>query len=81
MGSNSFGHTGTLRLSVLVPSLVMHTLLAFTGFTGTSVWCDPDQQLIVTLLTNRVYNGREGTAGIMSLRNEVADVAFSACCE
>jgi CubicO group peptidase (beta-lactamase class C family) len=29
-----------------------------TGFTGTSVWCDPDRDLVVTLLTNRVYHGR-----------------------
>ena len=29
-----------------------------TGFTGTSLWVDPDQELVVTLLTNRVYHGR-----------------------
>lgn len=29
-----------------------------TGFTGTSVWVDPDQDLTVVLLTNRVYFGR-----------------------
>jgi len=29
-----------------------------TGFTGTSVFCDPKRELIVVLLTNRVYNGR-----------------------
>ncbi len=29
-----------------------------TGFTGTSLWCDPDQDLVVALLTNRVYHGR-----------------------
>lgn len=28
------------------------------GFTGTSLWCDPDRELIVTLLTNRIYHGR-----------------------
>jgi CubicO group peptidase (beta-lactamase class C family) len=28
------------------------------GFTGTSVWCDPDRDLVVTLLTNRIYHGR-----------------------
>ena len=28
------------------------------GFTGTSIWCDPDRELTVTLLTNRIYNGR-----------------------
>lgn len=29
-----------------------------TGFTGTSLWVDPDAGLVVTLLTNRVYMGQ-----------------------
>ena len=29
-----------------------------TGFTGTSLWIDPHQQLVTALLTNRVYHGR-----------------------
>ncbi len=29
-----------------------------TGFTGTSLWVDPDAKLTVVLLTNRVYFGR-----------------------
>jgi len=30
-----------------------------TGFTGTSIWIDPDQQLFVVFLTNRVHPTRE----------------------
>jgi len=30
-----------------------------TGFTGTSVWVDPERQLVVALLTNRVFFGRD----------------------
>ena len=30
-----------------------------TGFTGTSLWIDPHQQLVTALLTNRVYHGRQ----------------------
>ena len=30
-----------------------------TGYTGTSLWCDPDQDVAVALLTNRVYWGRD----------------------
>lgn len=30
-----------------------------TGFTGTSLWCDPERDLAVALLTNRVYWGRD----------------------
>jgi CubicO group peptidase (beta-lactamase class C family) len=28
-----------------------------TGFTGTSMWIDPERELIVVILTNRVYQG------------------------
>ena len=31
-----------------------------TGFTGTCLWVDPARALVVALLTNEVYNGREG---------------------
>ncbi|MBZ0297543.1 MAG: beta-lactamase family protein [Anaerolineae bacterium] len=30
-----------------------------TGFTGTSLWIDPEKRLVVACLTNRVYPGRE----------------------
>jgi CubicO group peptidase (beta-lactamase class C family) len=30
-----------------------------TGFTGTSLWVDPDRRLVVALLTNAVYRGRD----------------------
>jgi len=30
-----------------------------TGFTGTSLWIDPERDLVVACLTNEVYNGRE----------------------
>ncbi len=30
-----------------------------TGFTGTSLWIDPERELVVALLTNEVYHGRE----------------------
>jgi CubicO group peptidase (beta-lactamase class C family) len=35
-----------------------------TGFTGTSVWVDPEANVVVTLLTNRVFSG-EGKPGGM----------------
>jgi serine-type D-Ala-D-Ala carboxypeptidase len=28
------------------------------GFTGTSIWCDPDKDIVVVLLTNRVHPSR-----------------------
>ncbi len=38
-----------------------------TGFTGTSLWVDPDRGLVVACLTNRVYYGRDA-AGILAFR-------------
>jgi CubicO group peptidase (beta-lactamase class C family) len=28
------------------------------GFTGTSIWCDPDRDIVIVLLTNRVHPSR-----------------------
>jgi CubicO group peptidase (beta-lactamase class C family) len=41
-----------------------------TGFTGTCLWIDPQRDLVVALLTNDVYGGREGR-GIAPLRVQV----------
>ena len=43
-----------------------------TGFTGTSLWIDPQRALVVALLTNRVYFGRE-REGIHDFRRAVHD--------
>ena len=48
-----------------------------TGFTGTSLWVDPDRALVVALLTNRVYYGRD-PAGIARLRPQVHDAVIEA---
>jgi len=41
-----------------------------TGFTGTCLWIDPSRSLVVALLTNDVYGGREGR-GIADLRVKI----------
>ena len=43
-----------------------------TGFTGTSIWIDPDRPLYVLLLTNRVHPTRDNRK-IMQVRRELAD--------
>lgn len=48
-----------------------------TGFTGTSMWIDPDRDLYVILLTNRVYPNRYNR-GHIDVRPAVADVAYRA---
>lgn len=48
-----------------------------TGFTGTSIWIDPERGLFVILLTNRVNPSRSTTRHV-PLRRDVADAAQSA---
>lgn len=48
-----------------------------TGFTGTSIWLDPDRDMFVILLTNRVHAARARRPGtiIADVRHDVADAA------
>jgi len=48
-----------------------------TGFTGTSLWIDPDHQLVVACLTNSVYPGR-GKPGTLEFRRAVHDLLAEA---
>jgi len=48
-----------------------------TGFTGTSIWLDPDRDLFVILLTNRVHPTRANTK-ILKVRPFVADIVVDA---
>lgn len=48
-----------------------------TGFTGTSIWVDPEQDVFVILLTNRVHPTRENSL-IFEVRRRVADLAVEA---
>jgi CubicO group peptidase (beta-lactamase class C family) len=48
-----------------------------TGFTGTSIWIDPERNLFVVLLTNRV-NPTRANMRHEPLRRDVADAAQSA---
>ena len=48
-----------------------------TGFTGTSIWIDPERELIIILLTNRVHPTRI-TPTFSPLRPSVADAVVRA---
>jgi len=48
-----------------------------TGFTGTSLWMDPEKDLFIILLTNRVHPTRANTA-ILRVRPRVADLVMDA---
>lgn len=64
--ASSTGHAG---------DLFSESTFGHTGFTGTSIWIDPESELIVVLLTNRVHPSRE-RGGMLQIRrrfhNEVA---------
>lgn len=48
-----------------------------TGFTGTSVWIDPDADLYIVLLTNAVHPKR-GDLRIQKVRRDLSDAAIDA---
>lgn len=48
-----------------------------TGFTGTSIWLDPEKDLFVVVLTNRVNPTRNNTRHVQ-LRRDVADAVQQA---
>lgn len=47
-----------------------------TGYTGTSIWIDPESETFVIFLTNRVHPDDRGA--IISLRSRVANIVASA---
>jgi serine-type D-Ala-D-Ala carboxypeptidase len=51
-----------------------------TGFTGTSIWIDPDRQMFVILLTNRAYEPRvrHSFKAIADVRADLADASVAA---
>jgi len=48
-----------------------------TGFTGTSIWIDPDRDLFIILLSNRVNPTRANTK-ILQVRRRIADLVVDA---
>ena len=66
-------------------SLLSASTVGHTGYTGTSIWIDPDRNLFVILLTNRVFapRTRRSIAGLKRVRGAVADAAvrlYETCC-
>jgi CubicO group peptidase (beta-lactamase class C family) len=64
-GTNSAGH------------LMSRSAFGHTGFTGTSIWIDPERGIFVVLLSNRVNPTREHRA-ITGVRVAVADAVMRA---
>ena len=65
--------------TVSAGDLLPEQAFGHTGFTGTSLWIDPRDDLVVVLLTNRVHPSRErGKSEIPRIRALVNDVSVEA---
>ena len=58
-------------------TLLSRRSIGHTGYTGTSIWMDPERDLFVILLTNRVHPTRTNTR-ISQVRPRVADLVVQA---
>lgn len=67
----------TMRPSSSCGTRMSADAIGHTGFTGTSLWIDPVQDLYVVLLTNRVHPTREGD-GITAVRRAFHDAVIEA---
>lgn len=47
-----------------------------TGFTGTSFWIDPDEEIAIIILTNRVHPSRTYGSTISRVRAKIADTVM-----
>ena len=55
-------------------ALMSRGTFGHTGFTGTSIWVDPERDLSVVLLSNNVHHGR---TDLREVRAAVADAAVA----
>jgi CubicO group peptidase (beta-lactamase class C family) len=63
----------TMRTTSSCGAMLSAQAIGHTGFTGTSLWIDPAQDVYVALLTNRVHPARDNE-GIQPFRRAVHDV-------
>ena len=71
LGWDTCGHDGSCG------KYLSEKAYGHTGFTGTSLWIDPERELFVILLTNRVHaaRARRPSKVIADVRADVADAA------
>lgn len=56
--------------------IISDNCFGHTGFTGTSIWCDVDREIIVIFLTNRVYPDRKNN-GIKEIRPQITNAILN----
>lgn len=57
-------------------NLLSSKTVGHTGFTGTSIWFDPTNDIVVSIVSNRVFFGRENVEQFRGLRVAVHDSVF-----
>ncbi|WP_440998576.1 glycoside hydrolase family 3 N-terminal domain-containing protein [Fodinibius sp. SL11] len=62
-------------------SLTSEKTFGHLGFTGTSYWIDPEENLAIIILTNRTYPYRSYGKNISNIRAEVANAVMSSIIE
>jgi CubicO group peptidase (beta-lactamase class C family) len=59
------------------PACLSNSVYGHTGFTGTSVWIDPDNRLTYILLANRIYPTRVNNQWIKSnIRSQIQEIIY-----
>ena len=76
------GSSRALGWDTMVPTSSCGTRMSasafgHTGFTGTSLWIDPERDVYVALLTNRVYPDASNNDGIQDVRRAVHDAVMN----
>lgn len=72
----TLGWQGVDAVDAIAGDLIGPDGYGHTGFTGTSLWIDPDRGSYVVLLTNRIHPNRENTA-ISRVRRAVNNIGFA----
>jgi CubicO group peptidase (beta-lactamase class C family) len=57
-------------------TLLSKETVGHTGFTGTSFWFDTTNDLVVNILSNRVFYGRQKGDDFRKLRSAIHDLVF-----
>lgn len=76
-GTHLLGWDGKAEEGSAAGSLIDADAFGHLGFTGTSIWCDPRRQLVLTLLSNRVAVSADNAA-IRKFRPEFYDTVIAA---
>lgn len=65
----------TMRPTSSCGSRIARSAFGHTGFTGTSLWIDPEREIYIVMLTNRVHPTRENEA-IIPVRRALHDAVI-----